>query len=142
MANNGSSQSDRASLKTVHNIAAACQLWARTRPESTPVYQHSKAITAGERDLSRDSFALGFIDRLCQVFRVDASDRELITYIYLLIDGHGARALHRLKSLSGSLTTRSVGVRIKEGARDADRLLNSVLGNDLKVDDSQRMEQQ
>ncbi len=123
---------DRAAISTIHNIAAACQLWLCTRPERNPGYRHTDVPNLVQRELGQDSLALGFIDRLCQIFAVDPADRELITYVYLLIDGHGAQALDRLSTLTSSLTNQEVGLNIDEGARNAEKLLGSVLVDDAR----------
>ena len=124
---------DRAAISTIHNIAAACQLWLCTHPERNPGYRHTDVPNLVPSELAQDSLALGFIDRLCQILAVDPADRELITYVYLLIDGHGPKALDRLTTLTSSLTKQEVGLRITEGARNAEKLLASVL-----IDDGRR----
>ena len=121
---------DRAAISTIHNIAAACQLWLCTRPERNPGYRHTDVPNSVPSELAQDSLALGFIDRLCQTFVVDPADRELITYVYLLIDGHGPQALDRLTTLTSSLTKQEVGLRINEGALNAEKLLASILIED------------
>ncbi len=121
---------DRAAISTIHNIAAACQLWLCTRPERSPGYRHRDVPNPVHGELAQDSLALGFIDRLCQIFAIDPADRELITYVYLLIDGHGPKALDRLATLTSSLTNQEVGLHIDEGARNAEKLLGSVLIED------------
>lgn len=75
-------RSDDISLDTADAVARAAHMWIR-----------SLCMTEMQRPDERHSMACGLIAGLCERLELDSRVRELITYIYALLDDEGARSL-------------------------------------------------
>jgi hypothetical protein len=70
------------SLETVDAVARAAHLWIRS-------LCLSESLEAGERQ----SIAGGLVAGLCERLELDSRVRDLVAYVYALLDDHGAQAL-------------------------------------------------
>jgi hypothetical protein len=71
-----------ATLETADAVARAAHIWIR-----------SLCLTQMQKPAERHTMACGLIAGLCSRLELDSRVRELVAYVYALIDDEGAQAL-------------------------------------------------
>ena len=98
----------RQSLETVDAVARAAHLWIR-----------SICLNEMEGNAERHALAGGLVAGLCEHLALDPRVRELVAYVYSLLDNEGSQALNVSRMMLGQPVSPSMHRAYETGRQEA-----------------------
>lgn len=113
------SSEDDDALDTADAVARAAHLWIR-----------SICLNENQQADERDALARGLVAGLCECLAVNQRIRELVAYVYLLLDDEGAQALAMSRRLLDKRVPEHLRAAYERGRSEATGIVEMLMFHD------------